>query len=1122
MGLRSSLKIARRALVRRKTKNFSAILAITLGVTLMVGIQITTDTLENSFLTGLLLREGEVDMSFSNATGSYLSVNEEENISILVPDAIGIMPELKSLGPAMVGSQFEPEVEFAGISTDFPSVFGSFYDWQTDESMTISNYLTDNMSVLLSSNLAEDIGIEKDTSLPLQLDTEFNRLNVVYNVTSNLTVTTFVSEVVELSIKGIYDSNRPGIGASYRGILFSLEGLQDWISLQDAFRKTDIVSNFLVTYQTDHFNSQIDEEFLREQIKTIQATIPNQTIGEVTVSKYTVNSSRLTYMIIIGLVFNMMSTFLNVLGLLITLTGILLITNVQLMSVEDREFQTGVLRAVGERRRGIFISMLSETLVQGLLGGIIGLVGGLLFGQAVAYYLAGLFGTGELSVRPIINNEVVIFSMIIGVLLGILTGLLPAIRASRVNIVEALRGIKVAFEEKSSRNFAYLGGLFTLLGAFQLLSNGILNDNLHYIWTPKGWDSIAEWRNILLGSGFLFSGLGIILSRYIDRVKAFNLTAFVLWATPAFLFLVAMGEGWITDISGSSLDLLMISIIMIVIGSVLIVGINLSPIMSFLRGTLIKIRGVKGVAQVAPALISSHKTRSTLTFAIFAIVLTLNVTVASLVATNLDSSVGQSEEDSRGIDLKVILNKPEAMIEGTSFTQELYNLDSSITDVIGFKTYDTQVTDITKFIAIEDPALNPLFARLPIGYGEFRPDQIRGDALSVDDEDWRFDFYFQAFPDDVRPPSASPLDIASMSDEEIQDLSRQTWDAFFDPTYTMSAYNITLFSGDITEIDIDFENMGAFGGGYDLREIEVLKDENGSEMRNPIVFTDSFLLQVGMQIWIPMNASVNGTIYQPFTIGGSFDTERAGGFPLSSFSFTTAGFGGADSTAALGSIYLPERYANMTNFLGKVNAPAPTNREQNQYDSYLIKTSHALDSPALDNLAQRIENFTNTEGSGYRALAADSFILGTATTLYSIIQESLEMMEQMTSFLEIYVNFGLIIGAVGMAVISVRNVAERKREIGMMRAIGFPRFQVMLAALLELVVLGLIGLLIGVINGLLINIGFANMLDVTAVIPWNTITFYVSLITMIGLIAGAIPGWAASRIPAAEALRYVG
>ena len=132
------------------------------------------------------------------------------------------------------------------------------------------------------------------------------------------------------------------------------------------------------------------------------------------------------------------------------------------------------------------------------------------------------------------------------------------------------------------------------------------------------------------------------------------------------------------------------------------------------------------------------------------------------------------------------------------------------------------------------------------------------------------------------------------------------------------------------------------------------------------------------------------------------------------------------------------------------------------------------------------------------------------------------MMEQMTSFLQIYVNFGLIIGAVGMAVISVRNVAERKREIGMMRAIGFPRLQVMFAALLELLVLGFIGLLIGVVNGLFVNIGFANMMDVPVVIPWATIGAYISFITIIGLLAGAIPGWIASRIPAAEALRYVG
>jgi ABC-type antimicrobial peptide transport system permease subunit len=95
------------------------------------------------------------------------------------------------------------------------------------------------------------------------------------------------------------------------------------------------------------------------------------------------------------------------------------------------------------------------------------------------------------------------------------------------------------------------------------------------------------------------------------------------------------------------------------------------------------------------------------------------------------------------------------------------------------------------------------------------------------------------------------------------------------------------------------------------------------------------------------------------------------------------------------------------------------------------------------------------------------------------------MTDRITSFLQIYVSFGLAIGAVGMGVISVRNVVERKREIGMMRAIGFPRKQVMLSVLLELVVLGIIGLVIGVINGLLVSVGFANLQGNPVIIPWG-------------------------------------
>lgn len=119
--------------------------------------------------------------------------------------------------------------------------------------------------------------------------------------------------------------------------------------------------------------------------------------------------------------------------------------------------------------------------------------------------------------------------------------------------------------------------------------------------------------------------------------------------------------------------------------------------MSALRSMRVKISGLKGVGQIAPAMISSHKTRSTLTFAILAVILTLNVTVATLVPTNL-SSIIKTEQDSRGVDLIVFLNKPEAKIANVSYMEELYKLDSHITDVIAFKTYRT-TTDYQKFVA---------------------------------------------------------------------------------------------------------------------------------------------------------------------------------------------------------------------------------------------------------------------------------------------------------------------------------------------------------------------------------------------------------------------------------------
>lgn len=1260
MGFKSSLLIAWRSLSRRKTKNLSAILAVTLGVTLLVGIQITTETLENSFLTSLLQREGEVDLQIANATGgAYLKASDREPISRLLPEAVGIMPELSTQIPALVESQFNPKIDAAGILPEYPEVFGSFYNWKTGSKMEPSVLLTDNSSILLSSKQAEKLGLTKDAILPVTLTTEFTNLTVAVSqpplvslsgwmVNSNFTtgayvlnssalglsleldplypagmvtvftvsgprlslsdyayvnvtatgtdnakvllgfflengssfdlanwtdpatldaaqfelnpyaggalrgdvyvalmssngtrasvditeiafgslspVVSFVPEVsrVELNIVGIFDSSRPGVGSQYAGVVFRLDHLQQFLSLQDPQKQTDIVSAFLVALKANHFTSEIKEDYLKSQLTLLEQTIPtrvNVQTGKVQ-KIYQVSSARLDFFGLAAFIITLLSTILTALGFLIMLTGVLLITNVQLMSVEDREFQTGVLRAVGENRRGIFQSILVENLFQGIIGGVLGFVGGLAFGQGVAVYLAGLFGTGELSVKPVISQEVVILSVVVGVVLSIVTGILPALRASRVNIVEALRGIKVAFEAKSGRNLAALGVLMALGGIVTLFYNGVFDKSYQVFWSSEGWNTLEEWRALMIGFGLLSGGLGIVLSRFISRVKAFNITAITLYVMPTVLFVVAMGN-WITDVVGIPIEILVLGMVEIIIGSVMFVALNLPILMRSLRHILIKVRGLKGVGQISPSLISSHITRSALTFAIFAIILTLNVIVATLIPTNL-GTLSQKEQESRGVDLSVFLSKPETIIPGTSFSQQLYKIDERITDVIGFKTFKPK--DYTKFSALKEP-FSPGFdastALLPISLGEFRSEQIRGNASDASFSGWRYDFYLDGFPDGVRQSLTSDL-----NDHELLQLSKDGWDKFFDPGYKMAAYNVTsgLLSVVTGEADLSSFKFGSGLAGFNddsLKGIEPLKDSNGSFVENPIVFTDSFLLPVGLQIWIPMNTSSQGIpVYQAFTVGGRLDRQRGGGFPFAtSLEF---GSGDFDFSAILGTLYMPEYWANQTSYLGMAEGKTASSREPNQYDSYLIKTKLGFADPKLENMAEAIEVYTNTNNQGYRLLAGDNFIFGSSNLIYARIETTLQMTDRIASFLQIYVSFGLVIGAVGMGVISVRNVAERKREIGMMRAIGFPRKQVMLSVLLELVVLGVIGLVIGIVNGLLVSLGFANLQNMPLIIPWEQLGMYLSFIVLIAIGAGSIPAYIASRIPPAEALRYVG
>ncbi len=126
----------------------------------------------------------------------------------------------------------------------------------------------------------------------------------------------------------------------------------------------------------------------------------------------------------------------------------------------------------------------------------------------------------------------------------------------------------------------------------------------------------------------------------------------------------------------------------------------------------------------------------------------------------------------------------------------------------------------------------------------------------------------------------------------------------------------------------------------------------------------------------------------------------------------------------------------------------------------------------------------------------------------------------LTAFLGAIAAIALVVGGIGIMNIMLVSVTERTREIGIRKAIGALRRDILLQFLLESMMLSLLGGFLGIILGWAISMAAGAAFDLTMVIAPETVLLSVSFAAGVGLIFGIYPAWRASNLRPIEALRY--
>ena len=419
--MRFQLLLATKYMRGRKLRTFLTILAIIIGVMVIFGMGILLPTMTKAFNKSLLAASGQTDVMITHKTGESFSASTLNRVKRLDGIAIigGSLERTINLPRGFYGKNSTVSaLSLVGVD---PTVAPDLHDYR----LTQGRFLKpgEGNVAVISEKLADSIGVKLNDTMKLPT----------------------TQGVVRLTIVGL----TPGHAlVGNEQVLVTLNQAQ---KLLDAEGRINVIEANLTTRDKAQSDAIVNE--IRVQLGN------TYTLGGLTSGSEFASTMQNT-----AVIFEMI-------GFLALAMGAFIIFNTFRTIVAERRHDIGMLRAIGANRATITGLVLTEGLVQGVIGTAIGIGLGYLLGVgATAGMNPFMKQLMNIEFTPVVDPSLYVVSIVLGVGVTLFSGLLPALSASRVTPMEALRPSLGETMRGISRAGTIVGAVMLVIAVVGLLT----------------------------------------------------------------------------------------------------------------------------------------------------------------------------------------------------------------------------------------------------------------------------------------------------------------------------------------------------------------------------------------------------------------------------------------------------------------------------------------------------------------------------------------------------------------------------------------------------------------------------------------------------------------------------